>query len=107
MVEFSVLLWVLIGISVLLVAAIAFLLIPRKNIGKGVFEMMKDKKSIEEILDFARRKRWNEKEVKMYFLAYTMRNYLKNGYNLEEIKSMAIDSDWPAKMVYIASKKLR
>lgn len=98
----------LIGVTVLLVGFIVILLVTaRGNVGKQIGKMMKEHKPLSEIVDFGKKKKWKEREVKMYYLLYTMQDYVKDGYNLDEVESMATDSGWPKDMVQIVFDKLR
>ena len=104
----SLLLYGLIIIALLLVIWILLMAKNRSSkIGRKIKEMMNAKKSIKEILGYARAKRWNEKEAKLYFLLYNFQNFRSKGYKLEEIKSMAEDSGWPKDLVEIIANKLR
>ncbi len=98
----------LIAISALLVVFIIILLITgRGSAGKQVAAMLKQNKSFEEILEYGKKKKLQEREIKLYFLIYTMQDFLKIGYNLDEIESMALDSGWPNDIVQIVINKLR
>ena len=98
----------LIVVSILLVVVIVALLVSgRGNLGKQVLKMMKEKKSLEEVLIYGQKKKWKEREIKLYYLLYTMQDFLKNGYNIDEIESMALDSGWPRDMVQIVNTKLK
>lgn len=106
--EFSLFLIALIVSSVLLVIVIILLLtMPRYKAGKIIEEMMKNDKSIEQILEYGKIKRWDEKEIKMYFLLYTLEDFLDQGYNLHEIESMASDAGWPKEMIDIVISKIK
>ena len=98
----------LISVSILLVIVIIVLLVTgRGNIGKNVLNMMKEKKSLEEILAYGAKKRWKEREVTLYYLLYTVQDFLKSGYNIDEIESMASDSGWPRDIIQLVINKLR
>ncbi len=98
----------LIGVTILLVVFIIVLLVSgRSNIGKKVAMMIKENKSLEEIMSFGKSKKWDEREVKMYCLLYTMQDFVKEGYNTDEVESMALDSGWPKDMIDIVVKKLQ
>ena len=105
-IEFTTFLISLIIASILLAIIIVILLIPRKDAGKSVEEMMSQKKPLGQILAQGKAKKLNEKEVLMYFLLYTVQDYLKQGYNKEEVESMAVDNDWPDEMIKVVFKKL-
>ena len=98
----------LIAITVLLVAFILFLLFTgRGNVGKQVLKMMKEQKALDEILEYGKKKNWKDREIKLYYLLYTTQDYMKSGYNSDEIESMAEDSGWPKDLIQIVSGKLR
>jgi len=98
----------LIGVTILLVAFIIVLLATgRGNVGKNVANMIKENKPLEEILEVGKKKKWNERELKMYFLLYAMQDFVKGGYNLDEVESMALDSGWPKDMIDIVVVKLK
>ena len=104
----SVFLISLIVISALLVGIIVFLLVTsRGNVGKRILNMMKEKKSFEEILIYGQKKKWKEREIKLYYLLYTTQDFQKNGYNLDEIENMALDSGWPRDLVQIVISKVK
>lgn len=95
-------------ITVLLVVFIVILLVTgKKNAGKQVAHMVKSGKSLNLILEVGKKKRWNEREVKLYYLLYTVQDYVSDGYNLDEIESMALDNGWPRDLVNIVVNKLR
>ncbi len=98
----------LIVVSILLVVVIVVLLVTgRGNIGKNVLKMMKEKKTFEEILAYGSKKKWKEREVTLYYLLYTVQDFVKSGYNLDEVESMALDSGWPRDLVQLVITKLR
>jgi len=98
----------LISVTVLLVAFIIILLITGKhNKGKIVLDMMKKKKSLDEVLQFGLKKEWKDREIRLYYLLYTMQDFQKSGYNLDEVESMAIDGGWPKDLVQIVIEKLK
>ena len=105
-IEFTTFLISLIIASILLMIIIVILLIPRKDIGKTVDEMVRQKKPLDQILAQTKMKKLDEKEVLMYFLFYTVQDYLRQGYNKEEIESMALDNDWPQEMIKVVFSKL-
>ena len=104
--ELSLFLIILALISVLLVILIILLAVPKRRVWKIVLNMMKEGKTIEEILSYTKSKHLNEKEVKMYYLLYIAQDYMENGYNQDEIENMAIDNGWPKEMVDIVLNKL-
>ena len=108
MAEFSWFLIALASSSVLLVVVIILLLfVPRKSIAKAVEAMMRSGKSLDEILAQGATKKRNEREVKLYFLLFTVEDFLDQGYNLHEIENMAADSGWPKDLMDIVISKLK
>ena len=95
-------------IAIIILLIIIFLLLrPGDKVMKTVKKMMGENKDINQILAYGKKKKWKEREVKMYYLLYTAQDYQNEGYNLDEIESMALDSDWPNEMVKIVLNKLR
>ena len=98
----------LIVVTVLLVIFIVILLVTgRGNIGKQVAKMMKEHKSLAEISEYGKKKKFNDREIKLYYLLYTMQDFIKDGYNLDEVESMATDNGWPKDLVQVVISKLR
>ena len=79
----------------------------KKNIGKTIDRMIKEKKTVEEVFDYAKKKKWNDREVRLYYFLYTAQSYTKSGYSIDEIESMSLDSGWPNELVQIVVNKLR
>ena len=108
MADLTVWLYVLGGIAVILIIVIVLLLAPGgSRVEKKVKTMFDDGKSIREVLQYAKMKKLNPREVKLYYLLFSMREFMKKGYKMDEIKSMASDSGWASELVDIVSNKLR
>jgi|SRR3989344_196489 len=104
----TLLLYILGSIAVVLILAIILLLMPRSSsIEKIVRDMFDQKKSLKEILEYGKKYRWNEREVKLYYLAFVMQDFKQRGYNLDEVRSMSEDSGWPSDIIDIVLKKLK
>ena len=102
------LLYILIPIAIILLILIFYLLKKKPSlVGVKVKEMMNQGKGIKDVLEFARLKKLNEREVKLYFLLYNFQNFLSKGYKLEEIKSMAEDNGWSKDIIEIVARKLK
>ncbi len=92
---------------VLLVIVIIYLLVPRKKIWPVVKKMMEEEKTLEQILKYASEKKWNSKEVEIYYLYYAIKDFMEQGYNKDEIASMAEDNGWPIDMIHTVLQKIR
>ena len=107
MAQLSLFLLSLIFVSVLLIIVITLLLWPKSHIGKKVEKLMDDGNSLDEILKIGATKKWNGREVKLYFMLYTVEHFLDDGYNIIEIEKMALNAGWPRDMVDIVLNKLK
>ena len=104
----TLLLYILGIVAVVLIIAIIALLMPRSSpIEKIAREMFNQKKSLKEILEYGKKYNWNEREAKLYYLAFVMQEFKQRGYILDEVRSMSEDAGWPPDMVDIVSKKLK
>ena len=105
----EIILWLyLLGAIALFLIAIILLMTPKSDkVEKTIREMYEQNKPIEEILGYGKKKKWNEREIKLYYLLFTIQDFNEWGYSLEEIKSMAQDAQWPQDMTDIALRKLR
>ncbi len=69
---------------------------------------LKDRgKSIEDILEIAKSKRLNEREVKLYYLLYFFQDFQNSGFGLVKIRESALNAGWPRELVDIVYNKLR
>ena len=108
MVEISLLIYILGIVAVILIILILVMVIPKKGkIENVVREMFKRKKSLREVLTYGKMKKWSEREVKLYYLLFSMQRFLNQGYSIDEIKSMAEDNKWPKDLIDIVANKLR
>ncbi len=103
----TLLLYILGGIALALTVIILIMVIPtRRAVEKTVRMFFDQRKGLKDIVEYGRKRKWNEREVKLYYLAFTMRDFKQRGYGLEEIRNMAEDSHWPRDMIDIVLGKL-
>ncbi|MEK6934957.1 MAG: hypothetical protein AABW46_03695 [Nanoarchaeota archaeon] len=76
------------------------------SVNKKVLDMKKQGKGLQEILNIAQKKKWNEREVKLYYLLYFFQDFQKRGSDLLSIKDSAINAGWPSDLVNIVYRKL-
>jgi len=107
MVEITTWLYLLGGIAIFLIAIILLITPKSSKIEKTVRAMYEQNKSIEEVLAYGKTKKWNEREIKLYYLLFTMLAFKEKNYSLDEIKSMAQDAQWPQDMIEIVIRKLK
>ncbi|MEK6922318.1 MAG: hypothetical protein AABX08_00790 [Nanoarchaeota archaeon] len=101
-------LYILGGVAVILIIVIILLLIPKGGKAeKIVKQMFADGKSVNGVLQYAKLKKLNLREVKLYYLLFSVRDFVNKGYKIDEIKSMAQDAGWAKDLIDIVSSRLR
>ncbi|MFH1592001.1 MAG: hypothetical protein ABIB47_01395 [Candidatus Woesearchaeota archaeon] len=104
----SKLLFLLGGIAVILVIIIVWMVRPKGNkIEKTIKGLFDKRKGIREVLNYGRVMKWKDKEIKLYYLLFSMQSFMRKGYGLEEVKNMAGDAGWEKDLIDIVGKKLR
>ena len=78
MVQTLVLLYVLGVIAIVLIVLIIIMIIPHSSIvEKTVRDLYSQKKSLKDCLMVGKKRKWNEREIKLYYLAFTMMDFQK------------------------------
>jgi len=96
-------------IAILIIIIIFIIILIRKlhYVKNKVRKMIHEGKDIAEILEYGRYKKWNSREVELYFLTFVTQEYLERGYRLDKIGKTAINNGWPREMINTVFSKLR